>query len=104
MFGADEAICVPYWSRNSTSFSDTLIMLTNQLRLGTVDHVTAITADGQRCLDFYAGVLGLAFVGGEPDFEAPDSHLLSFAPEAGRPRGVLSFIEAPGLRRGQTGA
>ena len=79
-------------------------MLTNQLRLDAVDHVTAITADGQRCLDFYAGVLGLAFVGGAPDFEAPDSHLLSFAPEAGRPRGVLSFIEAPGLGRGQAGA
>jgi len=78
-------------------------MLTNQMRLDAIDHVTGITADGQRCLDFYAGVLGLPFVGRGPDFEAPDSHLLSLAPEPGRPQGVLSFIEAPGLGRGRAG-
>jgi glyoxalase family protein len=79
-------------------------MLTNQMRLDALDHVTGITADGQRCLDFYAGVLGLEFVGRTRDFEAPDSYLLSIAPEAGRPDGVLSFIEAPGLARGRTGS
>jgi glyoxalase family protein len=79
-------------------------MLTNQMRLDALDHVTGITADGQRCLDFYAGVLGLEFVGRARDFEAPDSHLLSIAPEAGRPEGVLNFIEAPGLARGRAGS
>jgi glyoxalase family protein len=73
------------------------------MRLDAIDHVTGITADGQRCLDFYAGILGLGFVGREPDFEAPESHLLSLAPEHGRPRGLLSFIEAPGIRRGRAG-
>jgi glyoxalase family protein len=78
-------------------------MLTNQMRLDAIDHVTGITGDGQRCLDFYAGVLGLPFVGRSRDFEAPDSHLLSLAPDPGRPAGVLSFIEAPGLGRGRAG-
>jgi glyoxalase family protein len=78
-------------------------MLTNQMRLDAIGHVTGITGDGQRCLDFYAGVLGLPFVGRSRDFEAPDSHLLSLAPEPGRPEGVLSFIEAPGLGRGRAG-
>jgi glyoxalase family protein len=78
-------------------------MLTNQMRLDAIDHVTGITGDGQRCLDFYAGVLGLPFAGRSIDFEAPDSYLLSLAPEPGRPHGVLSFIEAPGHGRGRAG-
>jgi glyoxalase family protein len=78
-------------------------MLTKQMRLDAIDHVTGITADGQRCLDFYAGVLGLPFVGRFRDFESPASHLASLAPEPGRPHGVLSFIEAPGLGRGRAG-
>ena len=73
------------------------------MHLDAIDHVTGITADGQRCLDFYAGILGLAFVGRDTDFEAPGSHLLSLAPEPGRPSGVLSFIEATGIRRGRPG-
>ena len=78
-------------------------MLTNQMRLDAVDHVTGITADGQRCLDFYAGVLGLPFVRRSRDFETPDSHLLCLAPEPGRPDGVLSFLEAGGVARGRVG-
>ncbi|HKH22436.1 MAG TPA: VOC family protein [Solirubrobacterales bacterium] len=78
-------------------------MLTNQMRLDGLDHVTAITADGQRCLDFYAGVLGLEFVGHRRDFEAPESHLLGLAPDRGRPAGILNFIEAPGVARGRAG-
>src|SRR5215210_9245325 len=97
--GACEAICVPYWSRNSTSFGRLSPMLTNQMRLAAIDHVTGITADGQRCLDFYAGVLGLEFVGHRRDFEAPESHLLGLAPDRGRPAGILNFLEAPGVAR-----
>jgi glyoxalase family protein len=73
------------------------------MRLDGIHHVTGITGDGQRCLDFYAGILGLAFVGRERDFEAPDSHLIRLGQEPGRPGGVLSFIEAPGIERGRAG-
>ena len=73
------------------------------MRLDGIDHVTGITSDGQRCLDFYAGILGLAFLGRDPDFEAPDSHLVRFGDQQDRPEGVLSFIEAPGSRRGIAG-
>ena len=73
------------------------------MRLDGIHHITAITGDGQRCLDFYAGVLGLRFVRRDADFETPDSHLIHLAPEPGRPDGVLGFIEAPGIGRGRPG-
>lgn len=73
------------------------------MRLDGIDHITGITSDGQRCLDFYAGALGLAFLGRDSDFEAPDSHLIRFGDQQDRPEGVLSFIEAPGSRRGTAG-
>ena len=78
-------------------------MMTESMRLHGMDHVTGITGDGQRCLDFYAGVLGLAFVGRDRDFEAPDSHLIQLGGEPGREAGVLNFIEAPGVARGVAG-
>jgi glyoxalase family protein len=73
------------------------------MRLDGIHHVTAITGDGQRCLDFYAGVLGLAFVDREREFEAPDSHLIQLGSEPGRGGGVLNFIEAPEIARGREG-
>lgn len=73
------------------------------MRLDGIHHITGITGDGQRCLDFYAGILGLAFIGRVPDFEAPDSHLIRLGAEPGRAGGTLSFIEAPGIGRGRAG-
>jgi glyoxalase family protein len=73
------------------------------MRLDGIHHITGITGDGQRCLDFYAGILGLAFIGRERDFEAPGSYLIRLGQEHGRPGGVLSFIEAPGIGRGRAG-
>ncbi len=73
------------------------------MRLDGIHHITGITGDGQRCLDFFAGIMGLAFIGRDRDFEAPDSHLIRLGQEPGRPGGVLSFIEAPGIRHGRAG-
>lgn len=73
------------------------------MRLDGIHHITGITGDGQRCLDFYAGILGLPFIGRERDFEAPGSHLIRLGQEPGRPGGVLNFIEAPGIGLGRAG-
>ena len=73
------------------------------MRLNGIDHITGITSDGQRCLDFYAGILGLAFLGRDPDFESPDSHLIRLGHQQGRPDEALAFIEAPGVGRGRAG-
>src|SRR3954447_23274193 len=93
--GAEFAISVPYWSRNSTRV--------RKMRLNGIDHITGVTADGQRCLDFYAGILGLAFVGRDEDFEAPGSHLIQLGQRRDCPGGILTFIEAPGIARGRAG-
>jgi glyoxalase family protein len=73
------------------------------MRLDGIDHITGVTADGQRCLDFYAGILGLGFLGRDQDFEAPSSHLIRLGHSPERPGGVLTFIEAPGVGRGRAG-
>jgi len=73
------------------------------MHLDGIDHITGITGDGQRCLDFYAGILGFAFIGREQDFEAPDSHLIRLGHQPDRPGGILAFIEAPGVPRGRAG-
>jgi glyoxalase family protein len=73
------------------------------MQLDGLDHITGITGDGQRCLDFYAGILGLAFLGRDEHFEAPDSHLIRLGHQADRPDGILTFIEAPGVGRGRAG-
>lgn len=73
------------------------------MRLDGIHHITGITGDGQRCLDFYAGILGLGFVSRDLDFEAPDSHLIRLGPDQGRPGGFLNFIEAPAIERGRAG-
>jgi glyoxalase family protein len=72
------------------------------MQLNGIDHITGITSDGQRCLDFYAGILGLAFLGRDPDFEAPGSHLIRLGHGPGSDE-VLAFIEAPGVSRGRAG-
>jgi glyoxalase family protein len=73
------------------------------MRLNGIDHITGITGDGQRCLDFYAGILGLAFIGRVQDFEAPESHVIRLGDQPDRPEGILTFIESPGTGRGQAG-
>ncbi len=73
------------------------------MQLNGLDQITGITGDGQRCLDFYAGILGLAFVGRGVDFEAPDSNLIRLGHRPDRPGGLLAFIEAPGVARGRAG-
>jgi glyoxalase family protein len=73
------------------------------MRLDGIDHITGITGDGQRCLDFYAGILGLGYLSRDADFEAPGSHLIRLGHQPERPGGILTFIEAPGTGRGRAG-
>src|SRR4051794_13303105 len=74
------------------------------MHLDGIHHITGITGDGQRCVDFYAGILGLSYEGRDRDFEAPGSHLIRLGGESDRPGGILSFIEAPGIGQGHPGS
>jgi glyoxalase family protein len=66
-------------------------------------HVTAITADPQANVDFYAGVLGLRFVKRTVNFDDPGSYHLYFGDELGRPGGIMTFFGWPGASRGRRG-
>jgi glyoxalase family protein len=74
------------------------------MHLDGIHHITGITGDGQRCVDFYAGILGLSYEGRDRDFEAPGSHLIRLGGDPDRPGGTLSFIEAPGIGHGDPGS
>jgi glyoxalase family protein len=68
-----------------------------------IHHVTAITADPQRNLDFYTGVLGLRLVKLTVNFDDPGAYHFYFGDELGRPGTILTFFAWPGASRGLQG-
>ncbi len=67
-------------------------------------HVTAIAADPQRNLDFYAGVLGLRLVKRTVNFDDPRTYHFYFGDEVGTPGSIMTFFPWPGVRRGRPGS
>jgi glyoxalase family protein len=74
------------------------------MKLEGIHHVTAITADAQQNVDFYAGVLGLRLVKKSVNQDDTSVYHLFYADETGDPGSDLTFFEYPGLPGGQAGA
>jgi glyoxalase family protein len=74
------------------------------MQLEGLHHVTAITGDAPRNVDFYARLLGLRLVKKTVNFDAPDVYHLYYGDEAGQPGSILTFFEFPGARQGRPGA
>jgi glyoxalase family protein len=74
------------------------------MKLEGMHHITMITADAQRNVEFYADVLGLRMVKKTVNFDAPDAYHLYFADEAGSPGSILTWFEFPGAATGRAGA
>ena len=74
------------------------------MRLEGIHHITAITADAPRNVDFYARVLGLRLVKKTVNQDDPTVYHLFYADEAGSPGSDITFFEYPGARRGRAGA
>jgi glyoxalase family protein len=74
------------------------------MKLEGIHHITAITADAQRNVDFYAGVLGLRLVKKTVNQDNPSVYHLFFADEEGSAGSDLTFFEFPGVQRGRPGA
>lgn len=68
-----------------------------------IHHVTAITGDVQRNVDFYVGVLGLRFVKKTVNFDVPDTYHLYFADRLGTPGTAMTFFGWPHLPWGPQG-
>ncbi len=73
------------------------------MELEGVHHVTAITADAQRNVDFYAGVLGLRMVKKTVNQDNPSVYHLFYADEKGDPGSDITFFEYPGAAPGRAG-
>lgn len=73
------------------------------MALEGLHHITAITADAPRNVDFYARVLGLRLVKKTVNFDAPDVYHLYFGDERGAPGSILTFFEFPNAARGRHG-
>ena len=67
-------------------------------------HVSAISSDPQRNLDFYAGVLGLRLVKRTVNFDDPQTYHLYYGDETGTPGSIMTFFPWPGARQGRAGA
>ena len=74
------------------------------MRLEGLHHITAITADAPRNVDFYARLLGLRMVKKTVNFDAPDVYHLYYGDERGTPGSIMTFFEFPGARQGRAGA
>jgi glyoxalase family protein len=57
-----------------------------------IHHVTSITGDVQRNVDFYVGVLGLRFIKKTVNFDVPDTYHLYFADYLGTPGTAMTFF------------
>jgi len=73
------------------------------MKLEGIHHITAITADAQDNVDFYAGVLGLRLVKKTVNQDDPTVYHLFFADENGSAGSDLTFFEFPGAPRGRAG-
>jgi glyoxalase family protein len=73
------------------------------MRLDGIHHVTCITGDAPRNVDFYTGVLGLRLVKKTVNQDDPTVYHLFYADEEGNPGSDLTFFEYPGARRGRAG-
>ena len=74
------------------------------MRLEGIHHITAITGDAPRNLDFYTRVLGLRLVKKTVNQDDPTVYHLFYADEKGSPGSDLTFFEYPGARQGRPGA
>ena len=74
------------------------------MKLDGVHHITAITADAQRNVDFYAGTLGLRMVKKTVNQDEPSVYHLFYADEEGSPGADMTFFEFPDAAPGRPGA
>ena len=69
-----------------------------------IHHVTCITGDVQKCVDFYVSVLGLRFVKKSINQDLPDTYHIYFADHLGTPGTVMTFFGWPTWPSRRTGS
>jgi glyoxalase family protein len=74
------------------------------MQLEGIHHVSSITGDAARNVDFYTRVLGLRMVKKTVNQDEPSVYHLFYADEQGSPGADMTFFEYPGARPGRAGA
>jgi glyoxalase family protein len=73
------------------------------MALEGLHHITAITGDAQRNVDFYVQLLGLRMVKKTVNFDEPSVYHLYYGDETGTPGSILTFFEFPHAIPGRAG-
>ena len=73
------------------------------MKLEGLHHITMITGDAQKNIDFYADVLGLRLVKKTVNFDQPEAYHLYFGDEQGSPGSILTWFEFAGAAPGRPG-
>jgi glyoxalase family protein len=73
------------------------------MNLNGIHHITAITGDAQRNVDFYVRVLGLRLVKKSVNQDDPTVYHLFYGDEHAKPGLDLTFFEYPGAAPGRAG-
>jgi glyoxalase family protein len=74
------------------------------MKLDGLHHITAITGDAPRNLDFYTRVLGLRMTAKTVNQDDPSVYHLFYGDENAQPGADLTFFEHPGATPGRAGA
>ena len=74
------------------------------MKLEGIHHITAITGDAPRNVDFYVRLLGLRLVKKTVNQDDPTVYHLFYADENGSAGADLTFFEYPNARQGRAGA
>jgi glyoxalase family protein len=74
------------------------------MQLDGIHHISAITGDAARNLDFYTRVLGLRMIAKTVNQDDPSVYHLFYGDEHARPGADLTFFEYPGAIPGRPGA
>jgi glyoxalase family protein len=74
------------------------------MQLEGIHHITAITGDAPRNVDFYTRVLGLRLAAKTVNQDDPTVYHLFYASETGQAGSDLTFFEYPGAIPGRAGA
>lgn len=73
------------------------------MKIHGIHHISAVSANAQKTVDFYSGLLGLRFIKQTVNFDDPYTYHLCFADYPGSPGTVLTFFPWEGIRRGRHG-
>jgi glyoxalase family protein len=74
------------------------------MKLDGIHHVTCITGDIRKNVDFYTRVLGLRLVAKSVNQDDPFVYHVFYSDEEGHPGSDITFFEYPGTPRGRAGA